>query len=180
MDPLYKMLDLDLNEKVILRIHPHWFVFLKKVLIFLLEAIVPILIYLILVNFFPEVLSEERYTTLLFLGASLYYFFIWTILFYNWLDYYLDFWVVTNKQIIAISQCGLWNRKVIRQPLYNLQDTIAESKGFWATLFHFGDVKIQSAGPENLIIFSQIPNPFEIAAKINDLVKYSPKEVLKK
>ncbi|MGC9048733.1 MAG: PH domain-containing protein [Patescibacteria group bacterium] len=180
MDPLYQLLQLGLTERVILYLRRHWFVFLKKLLTFIIEAIVPVLIYLGLINFAPDIFSNQSLMVILVLAVSLYYLFIWVILFYNWLDYYLDIWVITDKQVINVYQNGLWNRAVARQPLANIQDVMAEEKGIWPTLFHFGNIKIQTAGSEGHFILSEIPNVFEVAAKINDLVKYAPKDGLKK
>jgi hypothetical protein len=180
MDPLYQLLQLGLTERVILYLRRHWFIFFKKILIFIVEAIIPILIYLGLVNFAPDTFNNQALMAILVLAASLYYLFIWVVLFYNWLDYYLDIWVITDKQVIDVRQIGLWDRTVARQPLYNIQDVMAEEKGIWPTLLHFGNVKIQTAGTEEHFLLSEIPNAFEVAAKINDLIKYAPKDVLKK
>lgn len=180
MDPLYQLLQLGLTERVIFCLRRHWSTFSRKILLFLIEAIIPILIYIGLVNFWPDVFNNQVLITLLFLAASIYYFFIWVILFNSWINYYLDIWVVTDKQIIAVQQKDIFNRTVARQPLYRIQDVTAESKGYLPTLFHYGNIKIQTAGPEEHFILEQIPNVFEVAAKINDLIKYAPKEVLEK
>lgn len=179
MDPLYQLLQLGLTERVILYLRRHWFVFFRRILLFLAEAAVPILVYIGLVNFLSDIFNNQPLITLLFLAAGIYYLFIWVIFFNSWLDYYLDVWVVTDKQIIAVRQVGIFNRTVARQPLYRIQDVIAESKGALPTLLHFGNVKIQTAGQEGHFLLAEIPNVFEVAAKINDLIKYAPKEVLK-
>lgn len=180
MDPLYQLLQLDLTERVILYLRRHWFVFFRRILLFLVKAVVPVLVYVGLVNFLPDIFNNIPLITLLFLAAGIYYLFIWVIFFNSWIDYYLDIWVVTDKQVINVHQVGIFNRTVARQPLYRIQDVIAESKGVWPTLLHFGNVKIQTAGQEGHFFLAEVPNPFEVAAKINDLIKYAPKEVLQK
>lgn len=180
MDPLYKLLQLGLTERVILYLRRHWFIFFKKILLFLIEAAVPVLIYAGLINFLPNIFNNRQLILVLFMAAGIYYLFIWVMLFNSWLDYYLDIWVVTDKQVIDVRQNGIFNRLVVRQPLYRIQDVLAESKGVWSTIFHFGNVKIQTAGQEARFLLAEVHNPFEVAAKINDLIKYAPKDVLQK
>ena len=124
-----------------------------------------------MVNFFPEILVQGSWATLILMGISLYYLFLWLVLFNYWINFYLDIWVITNQEIISVDQKGLFNHIVARQPISRVQDVKAESKGYAATFFHFGNVTIQTAGAKNNFIFQQIPNPFKIADKINDLTR---------
>lgn len=179
MEPLYNLLQLSLTEKVILKLRRHWFIFFKNLLIFILEALIPVVIYFLLTNFWPDILANPTNATILFLVVTLYYLFIWVTLFYHWINYYLDIWVITDKQVICVQQNGIFNRTVSRQQLYRIQDVMAKSKGVWPTILRFGDVKIQSAGAEEHFLLEQVPNPFEVETKIENLVKYSPKDVLK-
>jgi len=171
MNPLYKLLHLNIGERVIFALHRHWFIFFKKVFTFLFWVAVPVIIYAILVNFFPEILAQGNWATLILMGISLYYLFLWLVLFNNWVNHYLDIWVVTNQEIISVDQKGLFNHIVSRQPISRVQDVQAKSKGYAATFFHFGDVTVQTAGAKNNFIFQQIPNPYKVADKINDLAR---------
>jgi hypothetical protein len=55
---------------------------------------------------------------------------------------------------------------------------MAESQGMFATFLHFGNVKIQTAGTEERLMLESVPESFAVAAKINNLIKYVPKEGL--
>lgn len=168
------MFHLDFTERVIYKTRPHWFVFFKKILIFLIEALVPVIIFAVINNFFPELLIDRRVFALLFLAASLYYLFIWLILFYNWVDYYLDLFIITDKQIIDVAQRGIFNRKLAQYPLSRVQDVMVESRGVFSTLLRFGDLNVQTAGAQARTCFNNIPEPFFVADKINDLIKRLP------
>ncbi len=171
MDPIYRLFNLDFAERVIYKTRPHWFIFFKKLLVFLIEAAVPIIIYGIIINFYPTLLIDQRVFAILFLAASLYYFFVWLILFYNWVDYYLDLFIITDKQIIDVAQAGIFNRTVVKYPLFRVQDVMAESKGVFPTILHFGDLNIQTAGAAQRTSFKNIPEPFNVADRINNLIK---------
>ena len=171
MNPLYKLLQLNLTERVILVLRRHWFIFLKKVLTFLILIATPVIIYAIIVNFYPEILSQSSLVTLILMAISLCYLFLWLVLFNEWVNYYLDLWVVTNQEIISVDQKGLFNHTVARQLITRIQDVKAISKGYAQTFLNFGNVEIQTAGTEKNFIFEEIPSPFKVADQINDLTK---------
>jgi len=171
MNPLYKLLQLNLTERVILILRRHWFIFFKKVLIFLVLISIPVIIYAIFVNFYPEILSQSNLVTLILMGISLGYLFLWLVLFNNWVNYYLDLWIVTNQKIISVDQKGLFNHTVARLPITRIQDVKANSKGYAQTFLNFGNVEIQTAGEEKNFIFEEIPNPFKVADQVNDLAE---------
>jgi uncharacterized membrane protein YdbT with pleckstrin-like domain len=78
---------------------------------------------------------------------------------YNYLDWYLDIYLVTSQRIIDITQNGLFHRQVGESPLDNVQDVIYEIKGIIPTLFNYGNVKIHTAGPSGDIVFEQVKDP---------------------
>jgi len=109
--------------------------------------------------------------------GSLYYLYILLFFFNAFLDYYLDVWIVTTKRIINIEQKGLFNRVIAEHELDKIQDVTGEQKGFFATIFSFGDVLVQTAGEVPMFIFRQVDNPFEVAKTINHLLKDIPRPV---
>jgi anion-transporting ArsA/GET3 family ATPase len=53
--------------------------------------------------------------------------------------------------------------------LLQIQDVNAEVDGFMATLLHFGNVHIQTAGEQPNFVFESVPHPYEVSKKILDL-----------
>jgi len=167
------LLQLDFDEKIILFLHRHPFVFLKKLIGFLLLASLPFLGYFTFKIYFPSFLENKIIYPLLILFGSLWLIFIWISLFQSWIDYYFDIWVVTNKQIIDVDQVGLFNRTISKQPLSRVQDITVEIKGLFPTILKFGNIYIQTAGEKERFIFYDIKDPYEVARKINKLVSES-------
>ncbi|MDD2646808.1 MAG: PH domain-containing protein [Patescibacteria group bacterium] len=176
MEPLYALFHLDLDERIIIHVRQHWWFFFKKILAFILEILVLVVIYIILVNFKTSLLEDPIITPILFLAATAYLLFAWVKLFSDWVVYYLSIWVVTNKQVISVEQKSIFNRLVARQPLHRIQDVMATSQGVIATILKFGNVRVQSAGTQDYFLFKNVPRPFEIEAKINDLIERLPKK----
>jgi uncharacterized membrane protein YdbT with pleckstrin-like domain len=165
------LLQLDFDEKIILFLHRHPFVFFKKLIVYLGLGALPFLAFFVMTTYFSQVLENKIIYPLLILLASLWFIFIWISLFQAWVNYYFDIYVITNRQIINIDQNGLFNRTLSKQPLSRIQDISTESRGFFATILKYGDVHVQSAGAKDKFCFREIKNPYEVSQNLNKLVR---------
>lgn len=147
----------------------HWIAVFKIVCINGFLALIPAFFYVVVVNY-SNVLADEVYRALYILLNSAYYLFIILYSFSNFLDYYLDVWIVTNQRIINIEQKGLFARVISEKELGQMQDITSDVKGFWATILSYGDVYIQTAGEKERFIFRKIPYADEVARRVSNLV----------
>jgi len=90
---------------------------------------------------------------------------------YGFVDYYLDIYIVTNERIVNIVQNGFFKREVSELHLHQVQDVNAAVKGIFPTMFHYGDILIQTAGEKENFIFKSIPHPYRVSRKIIDLLE---------
>lgn len=163
------------NETVLLVKRRHWWIIVRKFLFFVILFVLPFTIYLVLINFYPWfwfnlILITSKYV-LLIIGVSSYYLLLWLFLFYLWVDYYLDVWVITDKKIVSVDQKGLFHRVISDIELERVQDVTSEVKGVLPTLFHYGNVYIQSAGTKERFVFKQIHRPYAVVKDIMRLAK---------
>ena len=163
-----------------LRAHP--FIFLKDIVVFVLLAAAPFAVYQAAKATYPTFFDEPTAHLLITLGASAYYLAIWLFLFSEFVDYYLDVWIVTNDRIVNVEQQGLFGRTISELDLYKVQDVTSEVKGMVPTFFNYGDVYIQTAGEKERFIFENVPNAHAIRKATIDLVaedrKFHVKEEL--
>ena len=75
-----------------------------------------------------------------------------------WIDYYLDAFVITDKRILDIDQIGLFRHTVSEFRMDKVQDVTIEVPNFSATFFHYGNIKIQTAG-ESFFSINEVPSP---------------------
>ena len=146
------------NEKIILFLRRHWFIFFMRILLILISVIALVVIYV----FFNTVNSnfrESAYFNLLLFGESLATLFIWNFFFILWLDYYLDAWIVTNERIINIEQRGFFARNISELKLTKIQDVTSEIIGVIPTLLDYGNICVQTVAETERFTFYQIPNP---------------------
>ncbi|MEY2985851.1 MAG: hypothetical protein RJB24_80 [Candidatus Parcubacteria bacterium] len=82
--------------------------------------------------------------------------------FLTWTHYYLDSYIVTNQRVLTIDQIDFFHRKVSEADIGNVQDIEVVAKGFFASILHFGDVRIQTAGADQkTLFFDNIPYPYK-------------------
>ncbi|MBI3115165.1 MAG: PH domain-containing protein [Candidatus Kerfeldbacteria bacterium] len=156
------------DEQIILFVRRHWFVLVRYVALFVVLALLPLAIQWLLVSFAGESPLGEGTLgdTLVTLTVYLYWLFVAMFAYASWLDYYLDYWVVTNRRIVSVEQKGLLARTVAQVYLQRVQDATAQQHGLFPTMLHYGDAFIQSAGEEARFVFAEVPNPNRIVAVV--------------
>lgn len=81
------------------------------------------------------------------------------IIFFIFMDFYLDYWVITNQRIIKVKINGFFNETSTSVFLSNIQDITTLTRGFIETAFDFGDIYIQTAGAFRELVMDKIPHP---------------------
>jgi hypothetical protein len=74
--------------------------------------------------------------------------------------------MVTDRSLVQVMQKTLFNRKVSRLSMANVEDVNEEQRGIVASLFNYGTLTVQTAGTEDNFIFTMCPSPAELADKI--------------
>jgi hypothetical protein len=167
------------DEKIIFFLHRHSYVIWRYLVLYFFVATLPPLILWIgraqLVNF----MQEEVAASLIKLLFISFYLFWWLMLYHSWLDYFLDIWIVTNHRVLNIEQRGLFNRAVAEHKLFRIQDVMSEQKGIIPTFLDYGEIHIQTASSEKIVVFKQVPKPHHVARQIIKLVEHHKKIMAK-
>lgn len=74
--------------------------------------------------------------------------------------------LVTDKSLVQIMQKTLFNRKVSRLSMSNVEDVSEEQRGLISSLFNYGTLTVQTAGTEDNFIFTLCPDPTKLADRI--------------
>lgn len=74
--------------------------------------------------------------------------------------------VVTNKSVVQIMQKALFNRKISRLSMSNVEDVNVIQQGVLASIFNYGTLTIQTAGEVDNFVFTLCPNPDVYANRI--------------
>lgn len=167
------------GEQILKVLRRHYFVILPLISAILLLSLAPLAVYeFLLSGFLPfdesiiNTLSDFALHYKVF-AYSLWLLLLWMFFFIEWTDYYLDFWVITNKHILDVEQRGFFHREVISFRYEQIQDITVETKGFLETMLKFGTLHIQTAGESKQIIIRDAHEPEVARALILKLQEQS-------
>ncbi|MBP9864098.1 PH domain-containing protein [Patescibacteria group bacterium] len=165
----------DLHEKEIHLLRRHPITLLPLVFVTLLLIALPPSAYVIAQFVQPELLQSQNTLTLYVLGASIFFLFGWMFLFQRFIEYWLDVLIITDKRILDIDQSGLFSRTVSELRLYRTQDVTSEIRGFWHTVFDYGDIYVQTAAEVERFHMQDIAHPNRVAKMILELAEQDRK-----
>ncbi len=158
------------EENIVKVLHRNWFDIASQYFLVLLAIGVFFAGIYVYPLIFPQFDGTEYNALFLFIENT-FLLAIWIYCFLIWVDYYFDIWVITDERIINIEQRGLFLRRVSSAEYEKIQDVTVEVKGFLQTVINFGDVRIQTAGETENIVFRRISNPYEIKNLIAKIQK---------
>ncbi|GIW62250.1 MAG: hypothetical protein KatS3mg090_0076 [Patescibacteria group bacterium] len=89
----------------------------------------------------------------------------------NFTSWFFNVGLISNFRVLDLDYIPLNYRNITETKIFNVEDITAEANGPLASIFHYGDIYIQTAGEKGNIEFHNVPEP-NIAIKIiNSLVK---------
>lgn len=155
------------HEQVIFMVRRHWTVIAKHVARLVVAHLIALFIFIFLAFILQWTIPNQGpvYVSMVIVG-SLFLMGAWLLYLYEFVDYHLDIWILTNRRIINIEQSGLFKRTVSELTIINVQDVTAEIHGKVQTFLNYGNVYIQTAGEKQRFVFEEVPQPQEISRRI--------------
>lgn len=147
----------------------HWIAFAGQFTLSIIFLLIPLIIYLILLTTHRVNLSGVLLNFAV-LGTSIYYLIAITFIFAGWVTFYYDLFILTEEEIVDVTQEGFWGRKIAQLSLLRVQDVSSHIKGFFPTMFGYGNVQIETAGEQSQTFYLEcVPHPQIFAAKVLEL-----------
>ncbi len=162
------------GEEIIFHLRRHWSIFARIFIAAAILALIPPAGYYFLGQKLGWGINETARALGLVLGSG-YYLFLLVFTLTLWTNTYLDIWTVSTHRIINREQNTLFSRVVSELNLKRIQDVSVEQTGILATLLHYGDIYIQTAGTKTRFIFKEVPRPYRTAKIIQKLNERSKK-----
>jgi hypothetical protein len=156
-------------EKVEYIVRRHWVTFIPVVLFFILLLVLPLGAYLLLLNSSANFLQNPIYYTAGLLFASIYYLSVILFFYTYFVAFHLDLWIITNDRLLDVEQKTLFARTVSEVDLYQIQDASSEVHGIFPSIFNYGNILLQTAGPVPKFVFRNVANPNKLREAILDL-----------
>ena len=115
----------------------------------------------------------------------LYIVIIWSLIMTQWwlrnfLDYFLDVWIITNQGVIALAWEGWFHRTSMRTLYSDIQGVSYEINGIMGTLNGYGTLSLEKISTGGKISLSHVRTPRKIQALIlQNMESYLHKKNLK-
>ncbi len=158
-------------EHIVYQVRRDGITFVPGAFVFALLLAVPAVFYFAIVRTYPQLLLGPISYPLLVLAASVYTLSVLIFFYTYFVTFYLDLLVITNDRLLFVKQISLFARTVSEADLYKIQDVTSEVKGVFPSIFHYGRLKIQTAGAQDEFIVENIPNPEGLRQAILDLAE---------
>lgn len=155
------------EEKILLKTRRHWAILLRDAVVALAIGAAPFILLglLSLPGFLP--LDNRMFLHALAFIEVLWLLLVWLALFVLWTNYYLGFWIVTDRRIVNAEQKNLFRRATTAWPLENVQEATAETRNPLQDFLNYGAVDLKIAGaPERHILIEDVPHPDEISSLV--------------
>lgn len=153
------------DEKIVFIIRRHWTILVAPFIVGTVILGLTGLMTLIIGSFESVTLSETG-ETIFTCVISLIVLYTILYVFISWLIRYLNIIILTGEHLVEIQQLAIFSRKVSELDLDCIEDASSIQKGFIQTMFHFGNVLIQTAGELPNFNLNGIADPNGVQQKI--------------
>lgn len=145
---------LDDEEEIRMVVHKHWLMGLRSLFL-------PSLLFL---GLWSVVVLSPTMSIVYGIALADVFVLIWWIR--NFMDYYLDVWIVTTKGIIDLEWHGWFHRSSTRVLYSDLQGVSYEVNGIVGTIFRYGSMEMEKISTETTIEMDYIKNPRMVESTI--------------
>jgi len=154
------------DEEVLLFLRRHFITNTFWIIIAVVLSLIPIIG--ILLRFNLTFLNVSPIT--IFFYLILYYMVVLTFAFVQFLSWYYNISLVTDKRIVDIDFYGLLYKNVASTTINNIEDVSYTQVGAIRSFFDYGDVVVQTAGTISHFDFLAVPHPQKVVRIIEGLI----------
>lgn len=156
------------DELIELFLRRHWVTNVPWIIIALLLSIIPFIV--LIVDTMLQIGVTINLPSQISTGVIIiWYLLVTAYIIENFLFWYFNIYIVTNKHIVDVNYSSLLARSVVEVKIEDVQSQKASIKGVIRQLFNFGDVVIETAAENQRIDFTDIPRPDLVADRVQDL-----------
>lgn len=160
-----------LYEKIVYKVRRHPITLFPAIISLFILLAIPPAVFLLMMATTPSFLNNSKLVTFLTLLASTYYLSVGLFYYTYFVNYYIDLLVVTNDRLLVIKQQGIFARTISELDLYKIQDITSSIKGFFPTMFNYGNLLVQTAGEIQKFDIKKVPEPERLRQRILELAE---------
>lgn len=156
------------GENIQLVIRKHWIIDVKIASILFVIGFLPFVAAIAAEIFVWDGGFNDAFLAVA-IGFILYFLVVLLVTYVKWLNEELDIIVVTDTRIISHEQVDLFHRQISEANLGQIQDVTGIQKGFLQSIFHYGNIEIQTSASDVFFIIKHVNNPYENARLLLDM-----------
>ena len=157
------------GEKALLVLRRHFITNLHWIFISILLFIIPLIFVPFLSNFSPlDFLQLPVRYVIIF--TIFYYLIVFTYVFVNFISWYFNVAIITDKKVIDVDFSNLVYKNVAATKHSLLQDASYSQIGVLRSLFDYGDVMVQTAGSLDNFEFPAVPKPERVVEIVEEQI----------
>lgn len=160
------------NEKVVLVLRQHLFTQVK-----------PFLTIVLMAFFVPFILNAAGFLTTLPSRFQFAFYLFWLVLIFimfinGFLHWFFNVYIITDERIVDVDFDSMIRKNISSAKIENIEDVTANTSGFFASMFNYGSITIQTAGEKREFEFAAVPQPAKVSKLINELLLEEEREKL--
>lgn len=155
------------TEEILLVLRRHPITQLVWIIMAFTLIVLPFFILPFLQNVFTEL---EVPNSFLLIVTLFWYLATFAFILTNFVLWYFNVNIVTDRRVLDIDFPSLLIQEVSGTHIEQIEDVTFKQIGVFSSIFNFGDVFVQTAGPDSNIEFLQVPNPKNIARIVLELM----------
>lgn len=156
------------NEVIELFLRQHWIVNIFWVTVSLILLILPPIFFQIEASFRLN-LSTQVPAAVLAGILIVYYLVLAAYSFEQFLSWYFNVYIITNMHIVDVNFYSLLSKEVVEISLSDIEVIAHNVAGVFGSLFHYGNVEIETAAETKRILFEKVPRPDLVTDRVQDL-----------
>lgn len=158
------------EEQVILFLRQHFIVNIPWVVLTVIFLFIPSVLFPLVIRSLPAPLPLSY----LLIGTLSWYLVTVGFALVSFLHWFFNIYIVTNERVIDIDFQYLLFKRFSQAELERIQDISYTAGGIFATVFHYGNVYVQTAGEVPNLEFLAVPRPDKVVEKIRNLMENLP------
>lgn len=158
------------EEQVVLFLRQHFIVNIPWIVLTGILLFIPPVLFPIMIGGFPLMLPVPY----LLIGSLSWYLATVGFALVSFLHWFFNIYIVTNERVIDIDFQYLLFKRFSQAELERIQDISYTAGGIFATVFHYGNVYVQTAGEVPNLEFLAVPRPDKVVEKIRNLMENLP------
>lgn len=158
------------EEQVILFLRQHFIVNIPWVVLTVIFLFIPPVLFPLVIRSLPAPLPLSY----LLIGTLSWYLVTVGFALVSFLHWFFNIYIVTNERVIDIDFQYLLFKRFSQAELERIQDISYTAGGIFATVFHYGNVYVQTAGEVPNLEFLAVPRPDKVVEKIRNLMENLP------